>query len=97
MSKGKYCLQCAYNDEGSCSCFEPESICCPYADGSGAEFKQYHVVTLSSDCDHCDCIKRHHIITVAAESDIKIKVGARLWEVFREYLINILSVEEYKV
>ena len=26
------CLRCAYNDEGSCSCYEKKSICCPYAD-----------------------------------------------------------------
>lgn len=26
------CLKCAYNDEGSCSCFECASIGCPYAD-----------------------------------------------------------------
>lgn len=26
------CEKCAYNDEGSCSCFEPASIGCPYAD-----------------------------------------------------------------
>ena len=24
------CLDCAYFDDGSCSCFEKESICCPY-------------------------------------------------------------------
>ena len=24
------CEVCAYNDEGSCSCFDPESIGCPY-------------------------------------------------------------------
>lgn len=24
------CKSCAYNDELSCSCFEPSSICCPY-------------------------------------------------------------------
>lgn len=88
--RGEICRNCAYNDEGSCSSFDPVSICCPYV------FKQYHVTTLSSDSDHCDCIKRDHIITAQKESDIKIKVGARLWEVFREYLIEILSVEEYK-
>lgn len=26
------CRNCAYNDCGSCSCFEKKSICCPYAD-----------------------------------------------------------------
>lgn len=26
------CRKCAYNDCGSCSCYEPASICCPYAD-----------------------------------------------------------------
>lgn len=26
------CQKCAYNDCGSCSCYEPASICCPYAD-----------------------------------------------------------------
>lgn len=26
------CEKCAYNDEGSCSCFEPASIGCPYAE-----------------------------------------------------------------
>jgi len=25
------CMSCAYNDEGSCSSFEPASIGCPYA------------------------------------------------------------------
>lgn len=24
------CQNCAYNDEGACSCFERESIGCPY-------------------------------------------------------------------
>lgn len=28
----KACLSCAYNDDGSCSCFDPKSICCPYAE-----------------------------------------------------------------
>lgn len=26
------CRKCAYNDCGSCSCYEKKSICCPYAD-----------------------------------------------------------------
>lgn len=26
------CRNCAYNDCGSCSCYEKKSICCPYAD-----------------------------------------------------------------
>lgn len=26
------CRSCAYNDCGSCSCYEKKSICCPYAD-----------------------------------------------------------------
>lgn len=26
------CEKCAYNDEGSCTCFEPASIGCPYAE-----------------------------------------------------------------
>lgn len=26
------CQKCAYNDCGSCSCYEKKSICCPYAD-----------------------------------------------------------------
>lgn len=26
------CSKCAYNDEGSCSCFDRASICCPYAE-----------------------------------------------------------------
>ena len=26
------CEKCAYNDEGSCSCFDRTSICCPYAE-----------------------------------------------------------------
>lgn len=26
------CQNCAYNDCGSCSCYEKKSICCPYAD-----------------------------------------------------------------
>lgn len=26
------CEKCAYNDEGSCSCFEKKSIGCPYAE-----------------------------------------------------------------
>ena len=26
------CKCCAYNDEGSCSCYDKKSICCPYAD-----------------------------------------------------------------
>lgn len=27
------CQDCAYYDEGSCSCFDKESICCPYVEG----------------------------------------------------------------
>ena len=27
----EYCDKCAYNDEGSCSCFEKDSIECPIA------------------------------------------------------------------
>ena len=30
--KREACGKCAYNDEGSCSCFGPASIGCPYAD-----------------------------------------------------------------
>mgnify|MGYP007053683788 CR=1 FL=1 len=26
------CRNCAYNDCGSCSCYDKKSICCPYAD-----------------------------------------------------------------
>ena len=26
------CRSCAYNDCGSCSCYDKKSICCPYAD-----------------------------------------------------------------
>lgn len=26
------CRDCAYNDCGSCSCYDKKSICCPYAD-----------------------------------------------------------------
>lgn len=26
------CEKCAYNDEGSCSCYDKKSICCPYAE-----------------------------------------------------------------
>ena len=26
------CSKRAYNDEGSCSCFDRASICCPYAE-----------------------------------------------------------------
>ena len=26
------CRSCAYNDCGSCSCYNKKSICCPYAD-----------------------------------------------------------------
>ena len=26
------CRNCAYNDCGSCSCYEKKTICCPYAD-----------------------------------------------------------------
>ena len=26
------CIRCAYNDAGSCSCYEKASICCPYAE-----------------------------------------------------------------
>lgn len=25
------CLECAYNDNGSCFCSEKKSVCCPYA------------------------------------------------------------------
>lgn len=28
----KACRNCAYNDCGSCSCYDKKSICCPYAD-----------------------------------------------------------------
>lgn len=27
------CQDCAYYDDGSCSCFDKESICCPYVEG----------------------------------------------------------------
>lgn len=26
------CRNCAYNDCGSCSCYDKKSICCPYAE-----------------------------------------------------------------
>lgn len=25
------CRTCAYDDEGSCACFDRKSVCCPYA------------------------------------------------------------------
>lgn len=31
------CRNCAYNDCGSCSCYEKKSICCPYADDEEGE------------------------------------------------------------
>lgn len=31
------CLSCAYNDEGSCSCFDRKSICCPYSEAEEGE------------------------------------------------------------
>lgn len=31
------CRKCAYNDCGSCSCYEKKSICCPYADDEEGE------------------------------------------------------------
>ena len=31
------CEKCAYNDEGSCSCFDRASICCPYAETEEGE------------------------------------------------------------
>ena len=65
--KGEKCTSCAYNDEGSCSCFEPEEIECPYASGTHGEFKQYLVRTLSKDYDHCDLIERYHVITAQSE------------------------------
>lgn len=30
--KREACEKCAYNDEGSCSCFERASIGCPYVE-----------------------------------------------------------------
>lgn len=31
------CRNCAYNDCGSCSCYDKKSICCPYADDEEGE------------------------------------------------------------
>lgn len=31
------CRNCAYNDCGSCSCYEKKSICCPYAEDAEEE------------------------------------------------------------
>lgn len=31
------CRNCAYNDCGSCSCYNKKSICCPYADDEEGE------------------------------------------------------------
>jgi hypothetical protein len=31
------CKNCAYNDCGSCSCYDKESICCPLLDEENGE------------------------------------------------------------
>lgn len=31
------CRSCAYNDCGSCSCYDKKSICCPYTDDEEGE------------------------------------------------------------
>lgn len=46
------CTKCAYNDEGSCSCYDPKSICCPYY------FTEYDLKYVCSDYEDCDLFEK---------------------------------------
>ena len=56
----EYCERCAYNDEGSCSCFDRESIDCPIARDELEKEKDINFFT--------DII--HQICTYANENDM---------------------------
>lgn len=56
------CEKCAYNDEGSCSCFERASIGCPYAEPEEDKFGLKFTGDLNEDIVN-DCNFMTHIIS----------------------------------
>lgn len=87
IMKGDYCLHCAYNDEGSCSCFDTASVCCPYHEDD------YLIKCLTRDADYCDMIEREFIISAVSRAEAKKKAYSYVWTEYSEHMHEVLSVE----